>query len=32
MISKTIRWKISMQDIQKFAVIVGDHNPVHRDP
>ena len=25
-------WKIGFKEIQSFARIVGDNNPVHRDP
>ena len=25
-------WKIGVKDIEKFAKVVGDTNPVHRDP
>ena len=26
------RWKINQKDIEAFALVVGDANPVHRDP
>jgi 3-hydroxybutyryl-CoA dehydratase len=32
MLSKSLKWKINTKDIENFGLIVGDHNPVHRDP
>ena len=26
------KWKITQKDIEAFALVVGDANPVHRDP